>query len=107
MPRGRNKHLIEQRNAALIRRYYYWTELQRLRFDDALKILSEQEFFLSEARIMAIIRQACRECRELKVQPRRSASRASRRPSWRSSPANSRHSGFPRSSFAVHRNVVS
>lgn len=59
MPRGRNKHLIEQRNAALIRRYYYWTELQRLRFDDALKILSEQEFFLSEERIMAIIRQAC------------------------------------------------
>ena len=53
MPRGRNKHLIEQRNAALIRRYYYWTELQRLRFDDALKILSEQEFFLSEERIMA------------------------------------------------------
>ncbi len=69
LPRGRNKHLIEQRNAALIRRYYYWTELQRLRFDDALKILSEQEFFLSEERIMAIIRQACRECRELKVQP--------------------------------------
>ena len=35
MPRGRNKHLIEQRNSALIRRYYYWTEVQRLRFDDA------------------------------------------------------------------------
>ncbi len=69
MPRGRNKHLIEQRNSALIRRYYYWTEVQRLRFDDALKILSEQEFFISEERIMAVIRQACRECKALKVQP--------------------------------------
>ena len=69
MPRGRNKHLIEQRNSALIRRYYYWTEVQRLRFDDALKILSEQEFFISEERIMAVISQACRECKDLKVQP--------------------------------------
>ena len=69
MPRGRNKHLIEQRNSALIRRYYYWTEVQRLRFDDALKILSEQEFFISEERIMAVIRQACLECKDLKVQP--------------------------------------
>ena len=69
MPRGRNKHLIEQRNSALIRRYYYWTEVQRLRFDDALKILSEQEFFISEERIMAVIRQACRGCKDLKVLP--------------------------------------
>ena len=69
MPRGRNKHLIEQRNSALIRRYYYWTEVQRLRFDDALKILSEQEFFISEERIMAVIRQACRERKDWKVQP--------------------------------------
>lgn len=69
MPRGRNRHLIEQRNAALLRRYYYWTELQRLRFDDALKILSEQEFFLSEERIMAIIRDACRQSRNLNIRP--------------------------------------
>ena len=56
MPRGRSKGLIEKRNEALCRRWYYWTELQRLRFDDALKILSEQEFFLSEDRIMGSIR---------------------------------------------------
>lgn len=48
MPRGRNKDLIDKRNEALCRRWYYWTEVQRLRFDDALKILSEQEFFISE-----------------------------------------------------------
>ena len=60
MPRGRSKELISKRDEALCRRYYYWTETQRLRFDDALKILSEQEFFISEERIMAIIRKHSR-----------------------------------------------
>ena len=58
MSKGRNKRLISLRDETLIRRYYYWTEIERRRFDDALKILSEQEFFISEARIMAIIRQS-------------------------------------------------
>lgn len=57
MSKGRSKHLIEKRNLALCRRYYYWTEVQRLRFDDALKILSEEEFFISEERILSIIRE--------------------------------------------------
>ena len=48
--------MIKKRNEALVGRYYYWTEVQRLRFDDALRILSEREFFISEQRIMAIIR---------------------------------------------------
>lgn len=69
MPRGRSKHLIEQRDLALLRRYHYWTEVQRLRFDDALKILSEQEFFISEQRVMAVIRRACRKHKELGVTP--------------------------------------
>ena len=69
MPRGRNKALIARRDEMLCHRYHYWTETQRLRFDDALKILSEQEFVISEERIMAVIRQACRECKDLKVQP--------------------------------------
>ena len=51
MSKGRNKRLISLRDETLIRRYYYWTEIERRRFDDALKILSEQEFFISEARI--------------------------------------------------------
>jgi len=58
MPKGRSKHLIQQRDESLCRRYYYWTEVKRLRFDDALKILSEQEFFISEERILAVIRNA-------------------------------------------------
>lgn len=57
MAKGRDKELIRKRNEALCRRYYFWTEVQGLRFDRALKILSEQEFFISEERIMAIIRE--------------------------------------------------
>ncbi len=56
MGKGRNRHLINKRDEALCRRYYYWTEVQRIRFDDVLKILSQEEFFISEERVMAIIR---------------------------------------------------
>lgn len=67
--KGRNKELIKLRDAALLRRYYYWTEKQRLRFDDALKILSEREFFISEDRIMSVIRNAIRENAENSIKP--------------------------------------
>ncbi len=60
MAKGRDKELIRLRDEALCRRYYYWTERQRLRFDDALRILSEREFFISEERIMVIIRRMSR-----------------------------------------------
>ena len=56
MGKGRDKDLVRLRDEALCRRYYELTEKQRLRFDDALKVLSKHEFFLSEERIMAIIR---------------------------------------------------
>lgn len=55
--KGRSASLIEARNAKLFERYYYWTEVRRLRFDDALKKLSEEEFFISESRVMQIVRQ--------------------------------------------------
>lgn len=45
MGKGRNKNLVELRDQALLRRYYYWTEIKRLRFDDVYQILSEREFF--------------------------------------------------------------
>ena len=61
MAKGRDKELIRLRDAALCRRYHYWTEKQRLRFDDALRILSEQEFFIPEERIMSIIRRMIRD----------------------------------------------
>ena len=69
MKKGRNKILIELRDEALCRRYYYWTEEPRLRFDDALTILSKQELFISEERIMIIIRRKCREIKDIQLRP--------------------------------------
>lgn len=56
MPRGRNKELLSSRDLKMFERYYYWTEIRRLRFDDTIKKLSEEEFFVSESRVMQIIR---------------------------------------------------
>lgn len=67
--KGRNKDLIDKRDEALCRRYYYWTEVQRLRFDDTIVILSQNEFFISEQRIMAIIRRKCHEIKDVKILP--------------------------------------
>ena len=47
MRRRRDSRLIEKRNAKIAARYYYWTEKQRLRSDDAIRQLSEEEFFLN------------------------------------------------------------
>lgn len=69
MGKGRDKELIKLRDAALCRRYYYWTAVQRLRFDDALRVLSEREFFISEERIMAIIRRMSREGKDRNIKP--------------------------------------
>jgi hypothetical protein len=54
--KGRDQQLIEKRNKKLCERYHYWCEVKRRRFDDVLRILSEEEFFISEQRIMYIIR---------------------------------------------------
>lgn len=67
--KGRSKNLISLRDEKLIRRYYYWTEIRRRRFDDALAILSQEEFFISEARIMAIIRKNCDKLTDIEVRP--------------------------------------
>lgn len=42
---------IKVRNRVLTARYYYWTELQRRRFDDVLRILADREFFVEERTI--------------------------------------------------------
>jgi hypothetical protein len=60
MKAKRDQRLIEKRNAKIAARYYYWTERQRLRSDDAIKVMSEEEFFLSEATILHILRVAQR-----------------------------------------------
>lgn len=40
-----------------------------MRFDDTLKVLSEREFFISEERIMSIIRRKFREGNNLNLKP--------------------------------------
>lgn len=69
MSRGRNQQLLSRRDEALLRRYYYWTEIQRLRFDDALKLLSRDEFWISEARIMTIIRNNLDKLPDIDIKP--------------------------------------
>lgn len=61
MSKGRDKHLIDERDRKLFARYYYWTEVKRLRFDDTIRKLSSEEFFISEGRVMQIIRRMIRE----------------------------------------------
>ena len=56
LKKGRNLNLIKKRNIALIHRFYIWTEVRRRRFDDALDILSEKEFFISKQTIENIIK---------------------------------------------------
>jgi hypothetical protein len=56
MAKGRDRELIKKRDNALCRRWVYWSEVKRLRTDDVLKVLSQDEFFLSEERIYCIIR---------------------------------------------------
>ena len=56
--KGRNRNLINIRDRKILERFIYWTEEQRLRSDDAIRQLSEEEFFLSEATIIAILKKA-------------------------------------------------
>lgn len=57
MPVGKRERL-RARNRAIVARYNYWTEVQRLRHDDAMRQLAENEFFLSEFQIMKILKAA-------------------------------------------------
>jgi len=54
----RDQRLLERRNAKIAARYYYWTEEMRMRSDDAIMQLSENEFFLAPETIIKIIQRA-------------------------------------------------
>ena len=45
---ARSEELMKSRDQRLFERYYYWTEILRLRFDDAIAKLATEEFFISE-----------------------------------------------------------
>lgn len=59
--RGRNKNLIEERDQKLYERFYYLVEVNRMRYDDAVKYLAEKEFFISEARVIQLLRKKIQE----------------------------------------------
>lgn len=61
MKRGRSKVLVAARDRRMFERYFYWTEVRRLRFDDAIRKLSEEEFFVSEGRVMQVVRRMIQE----------------------------------------------
>lgn len=60
----RDSKLREARDQKIFDRYIYWTEVRRVRFDDAIKILSEEEFFLTEFVILSVVRDAIRNGRK-------------------------------------------
>lgn len=43
----RNKRLAD-RNRLIIARFFYHSEIKRIRFDDSIKIICENEFFIGE-----------------------------------------------------------
>ena len=46
---------LSRRNRLIVARYYYWTELQRRRWDDTMRILADREFFIEERTVSNIL----------------------------------------------------
>lgn len=55
--KGRNPHLIQKRNQYLVKRYYYWYDVKRLRRDDVLELLENEEVFLDKDYINTLLLQ--------------------------------------------------
>lgn len=56
MKKGRNIDLIRKRNDKLYERFIYHYDVCKIRLDEVLRMLSEEEFFISEQRVWAIIK---------------------------------------------------
>ena len=52
----KNSELLKLRDRKLVERFYYWSEIERRRFDDVYRILSHDEFFVSPQTITKVIR---------------------------------------------------
>ena len=55
--KGRNCNLIELRNRKICERFTYWYGVHKVRLDETLRILSEEEFYLTERHIWRIIKE--------------------------------------------------
>lgn len=62
------KQFRHKRNLQIVTRYYYWYDVKRLRRDDALQKLSDEEFFLDTRTISGIIFQNVDFYKKLKLQ---------------------------------------
>lgn len=56
--KGRDAYLIELRNQKLRERFCYWYGVCKVRLDETLRILSEEEFFISQQRIWTIVKES-------------------------------------------------
>jgi hypothetical protein len=56
MPKPTQDPLISLKNRKIVERWHYWTEIKRVRFDDAIENL-QYEFFVRERHLMNIIRE--------------------------------------------------
>lgn len=59
MGNGRSQVLIRVRDEKLRKRYAYYTEYKHLSKEQALKILADQEFFISQGQIIEILNKQC------------------------------------------------
>jgi hypothetical protein len=66
--KGRNQYFIQLRNQHLIKRYYFWYEIERKRRDDVIDILSNQEVFLDPEYIKHLLLQNNHLLQELRKQ---------------------------------------
>lgn len=69
MPRGRNKELLSRRDEKIAPTLLRTDRGTKPPFHRALTLLSKDEFFISEARIMAIIRKNCNRLGDIDVNP--------------------------------------
>ncbi|MGQ0738372.1 MAG: transposase, partial [Bacteroidota bacterium] len=65
--KGRSPALIQLRNEYLIKRYYYWHELNQIRRDITLVRLSREEVFLEIFTIESILRDCYHLWKEIKA----------------------------------------
>lgn len=56
---GARRARLAERDRLVASRFWYWSEVKRVRYDDVLRILGEREFFLDERTVQrALLRAA-------------------------------------------------
>ena len=61
---------LHKRNEVVVARFFYWSDIKRRRFDDAINKLENEEFFIEYQTISKILSVYDRYYTSLKVMPR-------------------------------------